>query len=241
MIRTWSLEETLIRAQSVLVVVAQRVWDGLAGLERVTRPPRTGHPFFDWDESLAVSPDGYYGYAEPNLEGPEWLAEREESEEVWEPAEMQADIRAFGVSSVLGWMQQNRRTDVSVQCGHCLETFGDFKAFAVHLLTCDLQPDSADIPRNGSAEHPAGVDTSFPTSVPPAGPQLDWHGWAEPAVMEVLSEHRYAFGYDTNCECGQPGIWDFTDWIEHVAPEVVARIGCDPARAIAALHNHKPK
>ena len=39
-------------------------------------------------------------------------------------------------------------------------------------------------------------------------------------VRSILEAHRYQFGHDTNCICGEPGIFDWDDWIAHVAPKL---------------------
>jgi hypothetical protein len=35
-------------------------------------------------------------------------------------------------------------------------------------------------------------------------------------LSKVLDEHRYDFGHDTNCVCGAPGIWSWSDYREHL-------------------------
>lgn len=66
---------------------------------------------------------------------------------------------------------------------------------------------------------------------PPDDSELDWEGWAVPAILEVLSENRYT-------HLG-PVYWD--DWSDDVAPIIAERIACDPARAITALWNSQLK
>jgi hypothetical protein len=83
--------------------------------------------------------------------------------------------------------------------------------------------------------HPAGVgytpQASRPFTEIIAQSAMDWHGWAVPAILEVL-----AFNI--------PGYVDYaewTDWAETVAPKIADRIGCDPARAAEALSRYKPR
>jgi hypothetical protein len=68
--------------------------------------------------------------------------------------------------------------------------------------------------------------------------EMDWRGWAVPAILEVLAEHD---PFDTksngtaitcDCACGYELI---ESWYEHVAPLIADRIACDPQRAIKAL------
>lgn len=54
------------------------------------------------------------------------------------PLEQPAELVAWSITSLMTWMQKHRRTDVRIQCGRCLTFIGDFKEFAVHMLTCDL-------------------------------------------------------------------------------------------------------
>lgn len=92
------------------------------------------------------------------------LADKEAEEEVWErpPAcwehhrldaayrcenplcrtcTRQPDIQAWNITAVLKWMQDNRTTDVLVQCGYCNRIIGTLPDWSKHLLTCD--PDDA--------------------------------------------------------------------------------------------------
>lgn len=68
---------------------------------------------------------------------------------------------------------------------------------------------------------------------------LNWIGWATPAIMAVLNEHfpqESPSGYDCNPGTEDCPLWpDEQAWREHVAPLIAQRIGCDPKRAIAAL------
>lgn len=94
--------------------------------------------------------------------------------------------------------------------------------------------------------HPVGVDDPAGGCVPPAPPagSLTWRGWALPAVLDVLADHRLfrndvENGINYVCVNDDGGIHDMFDshaeWAEHVAPIIVDRIGCDPARAALAL------
>jgi len=73
--------------------------------------------------------------------------------------------------------------------------------------------------------------------------EMDWPGWAVPAIMTELTIHEYheqhyGGGFD-RCECGQV-VDGFTYWADHVAPFIAARIGCDPQRAARALKTYQP-
>lgn len=35
---------------------------------------------------------------------------------------------------------------------------------------------------------------------------------------DLLKQHEYRFGFDTNCSCGAAGIWYWADWVTHMAP-----------------------
>lgn len=68
---------------------------------------------------------------------------------------------------------------------------------------------------------PAGVGGEVgapPTPTSPHSPDLAT--WLEPAVLTILEAHEYRFGHDTNCECGAPSIWTWSDWQEHVATDI---------------------
>lgn len=73
---------------------------------------------------------------------------------------------------------------------------------------------------------------------------VDWHGWAVPAILEVLAEHPYCRIDDFDSGCGCPAIANIDqsrdEWAEHVAPIIADRIGCDLQRAIAALSTYQP-
>lgn len=73
---------------------------------------------------------------------------------------------------------------------------------------------------------------------------LDWLGWATPAIQEVLAEHMFTHGDrfedKGECMCGETP-WDWTEYVDHVAPIIAERTACDPARAITALWNHQLK
>lgn len=66
---------------------------------------------------------------------------------------------------------------------------------------------------------------------------FDWIGWATPAILTVLDEHRLL--HAGRCACGEySGGYEY--WTAHVAPLVAARVGCDPERAARALSRYKP-
>jgi hypothetical protein len=75
-----------------------------------------------------------------------------------------------------------------------------------------------------------------------AQPPMDWHGWAVPAILEVLAEHFF----DSNsgkCDCQRltPMTPSWHDWREHTAQLIAERIACDPQRAAEALSRYKPR
>lgn len=37
-------------------------------------------------------------------------------------------------------------------------------------------------------------------------------------IQQILIDHEYQSGFDTNCICGRPGIWYWEDWVAHVTP-----------------------
>ncbi len=41
-------------------------------------------------------------------------------------------------------------------------------------------------------------------------------------IAAILRAHEYAFGHDTNCLCGAPGIWTWDDYRAHVAEAALA-------------------
>lgn len=82
-------------------------------------------------------------------------------------------------------------------------------------------------------------DTGPFTAVDTEVPEMDWHGWAVPAILEVLSEH-YIERPTGICRCGDGLVGDLlSDWREHVAPLIADRIACDPERALNALRNDR--
>lgn len=94
----------------------------------------------------------------------------------------------------------------------------------------------------------AGDSSAAAGTLPPtvAAEPLTWLGWAVPAILDVLAEHqpreRQSTG-DVHCLHGDSELvcHDYGDWSEHVADLIAERLGCDPARAIAALENFQPK
>ena len=36
-------------------------------------------------------------------------------------------------------------------------------------------------------------------------------------LAKIVDEHEYIFGHDTNCPCGAPGIWFWSDYRDHMA------------------------
>ncbi len=46
----------------------------------------------------------------------------------------------------------------------------------------------------------------------------------EERIAEVLREHEYSAGFETNCACGVPGIWFWVDYRAHVASVLVAEL-----------------
>jgi hypothetical protein len=89
----------------------------------------------------------------------------------------------------------------------------------------------------GAADpHPAADEAGVTPPTPASS--LTWRGWAEPAVLEVLSEHQRRFDCNHprwgDCRCGFK-VFDSSDWDEHVAPLICDRIACDPTRAAVAL------
>lgn len=111
------------------------------------------------------------------------LLDLEERVEVFEPA-LDPEIRVFGPGSLLEWMQENRRTDVVVQCGYCMKPFDGLSAYTVHMMTCDLKPD-ARVPAAGVA---AGIGSG-------AGERTTDN---RPAP-EQPEENPRAFGYCAAC------------------------------------------
>lgn len=122
-------------------------------------------------------------------------------------------------------------------------------------MECD-GPDAAEVTwatsaAAGVAPRPAPGDFRTP------GAGITWAGWAIPAILEVLAEHRFyaqnrggesllkTYSYScvapmgglcTSFECrGYPGALD--EWAEHIASLIADRISCDPAKAIEALRN----
>lgn len=70
-----------------------------------------------------------------------------------------------------------------------------------------------------------------PSGDPPytAVEEMDWHGWAVPAILECLAEWPAAeTEYDT-----------YEEWCEGIAPRIADRIACDPERALNALRNDR--
>jgi hypothetical protein len=81
------------------------------------------------------------------------------------------------------------------------------------------------------------------TAIEPQKREMDWRGWAVPAILEVLAEHHLRgpvmFGQyycandsDEVCDGNYDAAWE---WREHIAPLIADRIACDPRRAIKAL------
>jgi hypothetical protein len=74
---------------------------------------------------------------------------------------------------------------------------------------------------------------------------LDWPGWAIPAIAEVLVKHAYV-GLRSDpdkgaCDCNRSVELSDIDWVDHVASIIADRCACDPATAIAALWNYQLK
>jgi hypothetical protein len=107
-----------------------------------------------------------------------------------------------------------------------------------------------------TAHAPSGVvaDPAEGASPVPSAGSLTWSGWAVPAILEVLAEHRFyaqdADGphrYTYHCQNpfevverhrefesrGYAGALE--EWHEHIAPLIAERIGCNPTRAALAL------
>lgn len=40
-------------------------------------------------------------------------------------------------------------------------------------------------------------------------------------IATVLREHEDVSGFDTDCRCGEPGIFTWCDWVNHAATAVV--------------------
>lgn len=127
--KTWSAESAFVRVYSTAAVVVQGLLDKLATVERITRPPRLGHDVDAAGAHLAVSPDGYYGYADLDetaecrrtrrdrnrarrvaedpgcvfpADGAEQLAEREAEDEVGEALAQSAE-RARQQTAAAAW------------------------------------------------------------------------------------------------------------------------------------------
>jgi hypothetical protein len=52
-------------------------------------------------------------------------------------------------------------------------------------------------------------------------------------IAEMLRQHEYRFGHDTNCSCGAAGIWFWEDYAPHVAAAVVAELGLTEEHGVA--------
>lgn len=37
-------------------------------------------------------------------------------------------------------------------------------------------------------------------------------------IKHILADHEYRDGWDTNCICGEPGVWNWRDWVVHMVP-----------------------
>jgi hypothetical protein len=35
-------------------------------------------------------------------------------------------------------------------------------------------------------------------------------------IADLLRVHEYRFGFDSNCSCGAPHIWDWADYVNHI-------------------------
>lgn len=140
------------------------------------------------------------------LDGAEQLAERESEEEVSEPR-----CQCLGCGGVDTPEHECQRPNQS----------------------------SPFVPRRSEGEspqvmqpsgEPAGVDTPFPPRVPPAGPDLA--AYLEPAILEVLSDHRVAYFRDEAMyECFGLGegkahavFGRYADWTEHVTADLAPHI-----------------
>lgn len=42
-------------------------------------------------------------------------------------------------------------------------------------------------------------------------------------LFDLLAEHEYRFGFDTNCSCGAPSIWYWDDYRQHLRKLVRSR------------------
>ncbi|VAZ77488.1 hypothetical protein LAUMK4_05855 [Mycobacterium persicum] len=48
-------------------------------------------------------------------------------------------------------------------------------------------------------------------------------------IAEVLREHEYSAGFETDCACGVPGIWSWVDYRAHLAAVLVEALsGWEP-------------
>ena len=44
-------------------------------------------------------------------------------------------------------------------------------------------------------------------------------------IVAILGQHEYEFGFVTNCSCGEPGIWFWSDYQQHMADVFIAANG----------------
>jgi hypothetical protein len=237
----------------------------LRTLERITRPPR--RPFVDLDE--CVCQDGAEQLAEAEAERDVWDAETNEDLDrimndrclapkfclcpecaaLPNPAEPGlTDDELVAVREMLLIRPGLHRA----QDRMCIHTSANGIDSEARCAVCrcirhivEQMTSAVGFRATDPAERPAGVSDIPPS--PPAGQPFDWHGWAIPAICEVLAEHLPIYGDYAKDGVRQVKCRDLTRqhricadwqaWREHVSPLIADRIGCDPAKAIAALQS----
>lgn len=119
---------------------------------------------------------------------------------------------------------------------HFAYVMGRAMGAALHELLEGFWPATAAIVAEAMTPDIASPEP-FAPNVPVADTDMDWFGWAEPAIKETLTEHEWLeYSWCWGCNCREEPM-SGVDWIDHVAHEIAKVTACDPERAINALWN----